>query len=162
MDSPTRISKTALTSGTSLTYQFNHVKISEFKRKLIQLVKPPKNSICNVHDIMGTKLLTQLRVGFSDLLHHKFRHNFNCSNPSCLCFTGIEDNEHFLLHCPSFATKRTDLPDLVSGMPVMRLSSKELSDLLLYGHPSFTLVTNSAVVESTIKFIKSTRRFKSN
>ena len=64
--------------------------ISEFKRKLIQLVRPPNNSIFNIHDIMGTKLLTRLRVEFSDLCSHKFRHNFNCSSPSCLCLKGIE------------------------------------------------------------------------
>ena len=114
---------------------------------------------------METKLLTRLRVEFSDLRSHKFRHNFNCSSPSCLCLTGKENNEHFLLHCPRFATQRGDLLDLVSGLSnidIMRLSSKELSNLLLYGHPNFTLVTNRAIVESTIKFIKSTRRFKTN
>ena len=139
--------------------------ISEFKRKLIQLVRPPNNSIFNIHDIMGTKLLTRLRVEFSDLRSHKFRHNFNCSSPSCLCLTGIEDNEHFLLHCPRFATQRGNLLDLVSGLSnidIMSLSSKELSNLLLYGHPNFTLVTNRAIVESTIKFVKSTRRFETN
>ena len=114
---------------------------------------------------MGTKLLTRMRVEFSDLHSHKFRHNFNCSSPSCLCLTGIEDNEHFLLQCPRFATQRGDLLDLVSGLSnidIMRLSSKELSSLLLYGHPNFTLVTNRAIVESTIKFVKSTRRFETN
>ena len=114
---------------------------------------------------MGTKLLTRLRVEFSDLRSHKFRHNFNCSGPSCLCLTGIEDNEHFLLHCPRFATQRVNLLDLVSGLSnidIMRLSSKELSNLLLHGHPNFTLVTNRAIVKSTIKFVKSTRRFETN
>ena len=109
---------------------------------------------------MGTKLLTWLRVEFSDLCYHKFRHNFNYSNPSCLCLTGIEDNEHFLLHCPGFATQCRDLLDLVSSLSdveIMCLSSKELSNLLLYGDPNFMLVANHAAVKSTIKFIKSTR-----
>ena len=77
----------------------------------------------------------------------------------------IEDHEHFLLHCSRFATQRRDLLDLVSSLSnveIMRLSSKELSKLLLYGHPNFTPVINGAIVESTIKFIKSTRRFKTN
>ena len=43
-------------------------------------------------------------------------HAFACSNPSCLCLKGIEDNEHFLLHCPRFATQRRDLLDLVSSL----------------------------------------------
>ena len=53
-------------------------------------------------------------------------------NPSCLCLAGIEDKEHFLLHYPSFATQRRDLLELVSSMSnaeIMRLSSKELSNL---------------------------------
>ena len=50
----------------------------------------------------------------------------------------------------------------LSNIDIMRLSSKELSNLLLYGHPNFTLVTNRAIVESTIKFVKSTRRFETN
>ena len=76
-----------------------------------------------------------------------------------------KDNEHFLLHCLRFATQRRDLLDLVSSLSnleITRLSSEVLSDLLLYSHPNFTLVTNRAIVESTIKFIKSTRRFKTN
>ena len=110
---------------------------------------------------MGTKLLTRLRVELSDLRYHKFRHNFNCSNPSCLCLTGIDDNEHSLLHCRRFATQRRDLLDLVSSLSnveIVRLSSKESSNLLLYGHPNFTLVTNRAIVESTVKFNKSAAR----
>ena len=106
-----------------------------------QLVSPPKNSLFNIHDIMGTKLLTRLRVKFSDLRYHKFRNNFNCSNLSCLCLTGIEDNEHCVLHCPRFATQCRDLLDLVSSLcnvEIMCLSSKQLSNLLLYGHPNFT------------------------
>ena len=39
--------------------------ISEFKRPLIQLVRPPKRSMFNIHDLDGVKLLTRLRVEFS-------------------------------------------------------------------------------------------------
>ena len=114
---------------------------------------------------MGTKLLARLRVEFTDLCYHKFGHNFNCPNPSCLYLTGTEDNEHFLLHSLRFATQPRDLVDLVSNsilsdLKIMRLSSKELSNMLLYGHPDLSLVTNRAIIESTIKFIKSTGRSK--
>ena len=36
--------------------------ISEFKRRLIQLVRRPKRSMFNIHDLDGVKLLTRLRV----------------------------------------------------------------------------------------------------
>ena len=133
-----------------LTHFFK-LRQSESPQYKIQLVRPPKNSIFNIRDIMGTKLLIRLRVEFSDLCCHKFRHNFDCSDPLCLCLTGIEHNEHFLLHCPRFATQHRDLFDLVSGLSnieIMHLPSKELSNLLLYGHPNFTLVTNRAIVKS--------------
>ena len=74
--------------------------ISGFKLQLVRLVRATKNSIFGVHDIEGVRLLTRLRVQFSDLREHRFRHRFHCSNPMCLCQTGVEDNERFLLHCP--------------------------------------------------------------
>ena len=52
--------------------------ISEFKRRLIQLVKLLKRSMFNIHDLDRVKLLTRLRVEFSDLRSHKFHHNFHC------------------------------------------------------------------------------------
>ena len=106
--------------------------ISEFKRKLTQSVRPSKNAIFNIHDIMGKKLLSRLRVEFSDLRHHKFRHNFNCSDPSCLCLTGIEDDKHFLLHCPRFATQRRDLLDLVSSLTLKLCAFLQKSCLTYY------------------------------
>ena len=41
--------------------------ISELKQKLIQLVKPKRQSYFGVYDIEGIRYLTQLRVKFSDL-----------------------------------------------------------------------------------------------
>ena len=137
--------------------------ISEFKRRLIQLVAPPKRSMFNIHDLDGVKLLTRLRVEFSDLRSHRFHHNFHCPDPSCLCKTGIEDNEHFLQHCPRFTSQRKGLLDLVSsltGIEVMHLSSKELCRLLLYGRNDLSVIVNRGIIEETIKFIRSTGRFE--
>ena len=107
--------------------------VSQFKTKLINLVRPPKKSTFKIHDINCIKLLTRLRVGFSDL---RFRHNFNCASPLCLCQTGIEDNEHYSLHCPRFAHQHKIMLDLVcriTNINIMRQSSKELCNLLRYG-----------------------------
>ena len=51
--------------------------ISELKRKLIKLIRPPERSIFNIYDLEGIRLLTQLRVEFSDLRYHRYRHNFH-------------------------------------------------------------------------------------
>ena len=56
--------------------------ISELKRKLIQQL------YFGVHDIEGIRYRTQLRVKFSDLREHRFRHNFHCLRPLCICGNG--------------------------------------------------------------------------
>ena len=83
--------------------------ISKFKRKLSKLIRPHERSIFNIYDLEGIKLLTHLRVEFSDLRYHRYRHNFHCASPTCLCQTGTEGNEHLLLHCPRFSFCNADL-----------------------------------------------------
>ena len=72
--------------------------ISQFKTAIIRIIRPPKRSIYHLSDIPGCKLLTRLCLKLSELREHRFRHNFNCINPMCLCGNWGEDNEHFLLH----------------------------------------------------------------
>ena len=137
--------------------------ISEFKKRLIQIVRPVKRSIFNVHDLYRIKLLTRLHVEFSDLCSHRYNHKFHCSEQFCSCQTGLEDNEHFLLPCPYFSTQLKTLLDLVInlvGTDIMRLPSKELCTLLLYGNSDFSFLVNHGVIEETIKYIKNTKRFK--
>ena len=74
--------------------------LGEFQGKLLAKIRPSKKSVFEVHDIRGLRCLTKLRVKFSPLNEHKFRHNFDSISPVCACNSGIEDNEHFLLHCP--------------------------------------------------------------
>ena len=139
--------------------------LSEFKRKLFKLIRPPKRSIFNIYDLEGIKLLTQLLVDFSDLHYHRYRHNVHCASPTCLCMTGIKDNEHFLLHCPRFSLQHRFLLESVSksaDVDIVRLSSIELTNVLLHSHPEFTVVMNRTIIEATLKFIKSTGRFKRN
>ena len=137
--------------------------ISGFNSQLVRLVRPTKKSTFRVHDIEGLRLLTRLRVQLSDRREHRFRHRFHVSNPMFLSPTGIEDNEHFLLHCPRYTNYRKDLLDLLSNMIDRDLDSLTLIDignLLLYGNSQFPFHTNHSIIESTITFIKSTKRFE--
>ena len=135
-----------------------------FKRELMCLIRPQKRSLFGFHNIEGVRLLTRLRVEFSDLREHRFRHNFQCSSPMCFCQTGIESNEHFLLHCQRHSSHRRDLLDHISNVVDVdpeTLSSTDLCNLLLYSSNSdFSVDTNHHIIESTISFIKSTSRFK--
>ena len=58
--------------------------------------RPIPNSIYNVHNPLGIKYLTRLRIGISHLKEHKFRHSFQDSiDPMCSCGSGIEKTINF-------------------------------------------------------------------
>ena len=57
--------------------------INAFKLSILNFVIPRKNSVFPVHDINGVKLLTRLRLDFSHLNEHKFRHDRKTN-----CFSG--------------------------------------------------------------------------
>ena len=47
-----------------------------FRNSLLKIGRPMQNSIYNIHDPVGIKYLTRLRLGLSHLNEHKFKHNF--------------------------------------------------------------------------------------
>ena len=74
-----------------------------------KLIRPNDASVYSVHEPFSVVLLTRLRVGFSHLREHKFRHNFaDINDPFCLC-RAIENTEHYLLYCPNFCLHRNVL-----------------------------------------------------
>ena len=58
--------------------------ISEFKRKLLAMIRPKKNSGYGINDIVGVRNFSNLRLNFSGLNEHRFRHNFDCLDSVCL------------------------------------------------------------------------------
>ena len=59
-----------------------------------------ENSLFFIYDPYGVKLITRLRLQFSHLKDHKFRHGFGDTvSPMYGCNAEIEDIEHFLLRC---------------------------------------------------------------
>ena len=64
-----------------------------FKNSLSKIGKPIQNSIFKIHDPLGIKFLTRLRLGLSHLNEHRFRHNFqDCLNPLCSCSLEVESH----------------------------------------------------------------------
>ena len=139
----------------------NSTSVAEFKRKLLGIIRPTQKPTYNIHDIVGIRLLTKLRLNFSALNEHKFRHNFECLDPICACGTGKEDNEHFLLHCPLLELQRRDLLGQLEDLPgidIVSLDSETICELLLFGSPNLNVIVNRIILEATISFIKSTQR----
>ena len=129
--------------------------------KLLTSIRPVKNSLFGVVDVCGVKKLTMLRLEFSALNEHRFRHNFQCIIPMCVCNTGIEDNTHFLLHCPLFDVFRNDLLGQLSCLPELDLSNinpQALSYLILYDSPTLNESVNRRILEASIAYIKTMNR----
>ena len=68
-----------------------------------------KKNLFSVHDPLGTKLLTHLRLKLSRLNEHKFRHGFNDKiNPMCACGTEVKTTDNFHLRCHFYSTLRLE------------------------------------------------------
>ena len=81
----------------------NSESVSAFKKQILKFIRPSPNSMFNVHNPHGVKLLTRLRVGLSHLREHNFRHNFQDSlDPFCNCGRHIETTIHFFPHCSHY------------------------------------------------------------
>ena len=106
----------------------NCSSISQFKKKLISIIRRVKNSTYRVYDIPGIRLPTRLSPQFSDLKEHRFKHAFDCLTPVCICGLANEDNKHFLLHCPQYHSFRLHL------FGQSRTSQKSISSVLMI-HP---------------------------
>ena len=77
------------------------LSITKFKRKLLAIIRPLGKSSYDTHGIRGVTLLTKLRLKFSAIKDHCFRHRLDFLTPMCNCGAEKEDNEHYLLHYPS-------------------------------------------------------------
>ena len=106
-------------------------------------------------------LFTRLRIGFSHLKEHKFKHNFQDSvDPLRSCGNDIESTVHFFLHCPNFTTQRQTLLNKLKSINASIMAESENSVLrtLLFGRPDFNYSTNKEIIYATISFILTTEQ----
>ena len=83
----------------------NAISLNIFKKLIITEKK--ETPLFSVFDELGVKLLTRLRLEFSHLNKHKFRHGLKDTlNPLCTCGAEAKTTEHFLLHCQLYYTHR--------------------------------------------------------
>ena len=52
----------------------NSANFSQFKEGILKFIKPAPNSIFQCHNPKGIKYLTRLRVNYSHLRDHQFKH----------------------------------------------------------------------------------------
>ena len=136
--------------------------VQSFKKYLNGFIRPLGHHLFRLQDKFGVKLLTKIRVSFSDLRDHRFNHNFNCVSPRCSC--GIEDETsvHFFLRCPHYITQRSSLLNKISeiiGSDVTVFPDEHLYYILVYGSNVYNSVSNNLILTETIRFIRNSGRF---
>ena len=101
----------------------NSISYLIFRKRLINFIRPSDNKIFNIHDRVGIKLLTRLRLAFSPLRKHICRHNFeDIINPLCSCSIELETTMHFFIGC-------------VFSLPLV--FGEKLPDIQIYGNGRF-------------------------
>ena len=128
--------------------------INTFKSCILNFVSPRENSVSEVHDINGVKVLTHLRLDF--WLYHN-----DIINPMCSCSKEPETTNHYLLHCSLYLIYWLELLNDICALnkSLKNLSEENLLKILLYGVEDFTSQMNSEILKSTIKFIKKANHF---
>ena len=141
----------------------NSTSLNVFKGRLLQFVRPLENSVFTCHNPIGIKYLTRIRLGFSHLRYHKFKHGFlDATDPLCSCRTGIENTVHYFLYCPKFSfTRNTFLKEIaIVDRSIIDQDDIKIIQTFLYGNPTYSVNDNKLILDASIKYILETKRFE--
>ena len=141
----------------------NSASLNTFKKMLLNFIRPSANSIFNIHNPLGIKLLTRLCLGLSHVHERKFRHCFQDTlNPLCECSKDIESTMYFFLHCTNFLIPIQTLFQKIRNIDdsILSQSETQLTETLLYGNQRCHSSVNKLIIVSTIEYLISTERFK--
>ena len=130
-----------------------------FRNALIKIGRPIPKPIYIVHNPVGLKLLTRLRLGLSHLNQHKFNHNFQDRlNPVCSCSLEVESVSHFFLHCHYYSNIRSTL---LQSIDINLLNQEDdiVVEVFLYGSSKFNNNQNFKLLSSYIDHILKSERF---
>ena len=112
-----------------------------FRNYLIKKIRPLAAPVYNIHNSLGLKLLTRLRLELSHLNEHRFNHNFeNCLNTLCICSLEVESATHFFLHCHHVNAIRITLNNSLKTIDkdIPNLSDSSLTKVILYDDSKYS------------------------
>ena len=141
----------------------NSSSFNIFWKNILTFIRPSGNSFFNSHNPKRIKFIKRLRLGLSHLRYHKFKHSFQDSlNTFCNCSVDIKSTVHYFLHCPTHITERRTLLSSIENIEnnLLDLSESILIKTLFFGSNSFNINTNTKVVNATIEYVLSTKRFR--
>ena len=141
---------------------WNVGSFSAFKNNVLKFIRPTPNNVFNCENNRGIKLITRLRVGFSHLRKHKFKHSFQDTlKPTWSCGFDVESTFNYILHCPVYNDERHTLLSLIKNIDCRLLDVNEtvLIKTFLFGNCSVDAHTNTQILNATIECILTIKRF---
>ena len=135
----------------------NSKSIKFFKKMIVTIIRKILGFF--VYDPYGVKLLTRLRLQFSHLKEHKFRHGFRDTVSHMNGINAeIEDTEHFLLRCHFYSIQRFELFNNINKVDpsFTQLDTKEQVSILLHGYPpNKSIALNQDIINKfVVNFLK--------
>ena len=141
----------------------NFESIETLKKRILSFIRPFPNSTFSSNNSKDIKLLSRLRLGFSHLREHNFKHSFQDSlNSFCSCGKGVvETSSHYLLHCSNYSDKRLALLSTIKNIHMSKLQQgdSKFTSVLFFGDTSFDNNKNTFILDPTIDYIISAGRF---
>ena len=147
----------------SLHKDMKTLNITDFKLDLKNKIKPHKYKHFSRGYKQSCTILTQIRVGQSDLKTHKFKVGLS-DTTECSCGHKYESPEHYITQCPKYAEERRTLYDrMLQFVPSFKhLSQKRQFEILVFGYqptdPELHRI-NTKILKFTQSFIQNSRRF---
>ena len=144
-----------------LDSKIQNLSSSAFKEHLIKGIRPPSNSVLNIHNPVGLKYITRLRLGLSHLNEHRFNHNFeNCLSPECICSSENESTLYFFLHYHYIPIRKALFEEVkIIDANLLKLPDYKLTDILLYRCSHFDENQNQLLLIPSIEYIMNSKRF---
>ena len=131
-------------------------------KSLLNFIRPYASKVYDITDTTDIKFKTRLRLGFSHLREHRFKHNFQDTlNPLCSCSIEGPSTSPYFLRCYFLdalrATLMNDLRNIDIDLPKIR--DENLTNISLYGNKTYDDETNQIILMHAIRYIKDSQRF---
>ena len=128
----------------------NSISYQEVRKSLLFFIKSTCYSLFSIHHPVGVTLLVRLRLGFSHLHEHKFRHTLHDTlNPLCSYNLKPETTSHYLLCCCNFSSACLDL---MNDLNLIDPTTSQLNETA-YAN-KFLLVIQRKVHQKIVKFCR--------
>ena len=105
----------------------NSATLESFKKQILSSIRPRRNSTFKLHNPLGIKLHTRVRVNLNHLKEQKLKYNFKDSaDHFCSCGNSVESTIHFFLQCVIYTFHRQCLLNKIHSIAPIILAQKEI------------------------------------